>query len=78
MTTADAGAVEPAAPAAHRDPLAFRTQCHARLFRERFEDIQELASRDGDVTGLLNAYLPRGDEFDLEVGPRDAQTILPR
>ena len=64
--------------AADGDPFPFGAQRHAGLLGQRFENIEQLATGDGDIARLLHAHLLRCNELHLEVGAGDAQPIIPR
>src|SRR5882757_7417622 len=58
---------EAASPRLDRDPLAFRAERDARLFRQRFENIEQLAAGDRYVTALLDVHHARGYELHFEI-----------
>ena len=69
---------EAALAAFHGHAIRFRADGHLRAFGQRAKNIQQFTARDGDVSGLDHLRVACGDEFNLEVRPRDAEAIVAR
>jgi hypothetical protein len=67
---------EAAAAAAQHHLLAFARQGYIGLLGQRAHDVEQLATRDGDLAGLLHADLSGGDQLDFQIRTGDAQLLL--
>ena len=58
---------------AHQHAFAFERERDFRAFRQGAADVEQLASRHGDLAVALHVDFGRRDEFDLEVRRRDRE-----